>query len=153
MDDKTRKNNIIAFWLAMISSFLLFISGTTGVSSWLKIEDVVLKYVNFEFIYVIFFLLLIVASFGGIAVFIAGIFILKEKAFLGDLFILLGTGAGLMGFLFNLIISVSTSNFSIYTYLTYSTAGLLFAFTAQYFSNKKKIIMWFNKLKKLFKRK
>jgi cation transport ATPase len=145
MDRKTRKNNVIAFWLAVISSLFLFISGTTGAADWVKIEDAVLKYANFGFISNLFILVLIVASFGGIAVLIGGISILKGKVFWGDLLISLGSGAAIIGFFFNLFILIITSNFSMYSYLSFSSLGVIFAVSAQIFSNTKKNIKWYRR--------
>jgi len=145
MKHKTRKNNIIAFWLAVISSIFLFISGTTGVADWIKIEDTALKYANFHFINILFILVMIIASFGGIAVLIGGILILKRKVFLGGLLISLGSGAGLMGFFFNILILIIAFNFSIYSYLSFSSLGVIFALSAQFFSDKKKKKKWWYK--------
>ena len=144
MHNKPRKNNLIAFWLAVISSIFLFISGATGVADWIKIEDIVLKYANFHFINILFILLLIVASFGGIVVLIGGILILKGKVFLGNLLISLGSGTGLIGFFLNLFIVLVAFNFSIYSYLSFSALGVILALSAQIFSgNNKK--WWYKK--------
>lgn len=130
----TRKNNVIAFWLAVTSALFLFISGTTGVASWTKIEDVVSNYAFFHYINILFILVLVVASFGGFAVLIGGISILKGKVFLGNLLISLGSGAGLLSFFFNLFISITAFNFSIYSYLSFSSLGVIFAIAAKLFS-------------------
>jgi len=140
---KIRKRNVIAFWLAVISSLFLFLSGTTGVSDWIKIEDTVLKYANFTFINTLFILVMIVASFGCIAILIGGILILKEKVFLGDLLISLGSGAGLISFFFNLFILIITFNFSIYSYLSFSSLGVIFALSARIFSGNNKKRWWY----------
>ena len=138
MARKIRKNILTAFWLSMISSFFLFISGTTGVAGWMQIEDIVLRYLSFEWIDTIFIFLLLIASFGGFAVFFGGILLLKNKILLGNLLIALGSGAGLIGFVLNLAISILTLNLSIYSYLSFSSLGVLFAISAQFFSKKKK---------------
>ena len=145
MHNKLRKNNVIAFWLAIVSSIFLFISGTTGVTNWIKIEDVVLKYANFHFINILFSLLLIIASFGGIIIIIGGILILKGKVFLGDLMILLGSGTGLIGFFLNLFIAIVAFNFSIYSYLSFSALGVIFALSAQIVSGNNKKKWWYKK--------
>lgn len=149
MGKKTKKNNLIAFWLAMASSLFLFISGTTGVASWVGIEKIILKYVNFQWINILFISLLIISSFGGIAVFIGGILVLKKKLFLGNLLISLGSGAGLISFIFNLLILIINFNFSIYYYLSFSSLGVILALSAQIFSgNKNKKRKWYRKLLK-----
>lgn len=90
-----QKRNKFAFWSAMLSAFFLFISGATGVSGLLKIEELILKFFNFNIIKLLFVLLLIFASLGAISVFIGGFLILKKKIFWGDLLITLGSGAGI----------------------------------------------------------
>jgi hypothetical protein len=134
----SRKKNSIAFLLAVISAVFLFISGTTGVADWMKVENTVLKYAHLPFINTLFILVSIVASFGGLAVLTGGIFILKRKVILGNILIMLGSGAGLLGFLVNLFILLISFKFSIYSYLSFSSLGVLFAIFAQLVSNKKK---------------
>jgi hypothetical protein len=134
---KHRKNIWIAFWFAMFSSLFLFISGTTGVSSWLRIQEIVLRYFNFTFLKLLFILMIIVASFGGLSVLIGGILIFKKKIFWGKVLINLGAGVGIIGFLLNLFISVITLNFSLYSFLSFSSLGIVFAVFAQHYANKK----------------
>lgn len=144
----TGKKNMIAFCLAVISAIFLFISGTTGVASWISIEDTVSRYADIPYIDYLFGIVLIIASFGAVAVLIGGILILEEKAFLGSILILFGSGAGLISFLFNLYISIIASDFSLYTYLSFSSLGLLFAVAAQVVSTKIKKSWWYRKLKR-----
>jgi hypothetical protein len=145
------KRNIIAFCLAIISSFFLFLSGTTGVNHWMKIEEIITSYIAFQFINVIFIVILIVASLGGISVLIGGILLLKKKQLLGNLLITLGAGAGLIGFLFNILISILTLNFSISSYLSYSSIGIFFALFAKFLSTNIKKKWWYKGLRKLFR--
>jgi hypothetical protein len=147
-----KKNNIISFCLALVSSFFLFLSGTTGVITWIKIEEIIISYIDLSFINIIFILVLIIASFGGISVLIGGILLLRKKIFLGNLFISLGAGAGLIGFLFNVLISILTFDISISSYLSFSSIGVLFALLAQIFSVNIKKKWWFKKLKNIFKK-
>jgi hypothetical protein len=144
-------NNIIAFFLALISSFFLLISGTTGVSSWIEIEDLILKYANFFLINEIFIIIFIIASFGGLAVLLGGFLILRNKNVFGNLFITLGTGAGIITFSFSLFLSIISNDFSLFSYFSLSSLGIIFALSAQFFSNKEKIILWIQKIKKYIK--
>ncbi|MFT4303678.1 MAG: hypothetical protein ACMXYG_03870 [Candidatus Woesearchaeota archaeon] len=146
-------NNVIAFFLALVSSFFLFISGTTGVNTWRKIEEIVLRYVDFVFIDFLFVLVLIIASLGGLSVFIGGILIIRNKVLLGNVFVALGAGAGFISFFFNLFISMVSFNFSLYSYLSYSSLGVFFALATQFFSTGEhrieiyyKFKEWVNKL-------
>jgi len=148
MRRRTGKNNIIAFFLALISAVFLFISGTTGVASLMQIERIVSKYADIPYINILFGLVFIVASLGGIAVLIGGILILKDKAFLGSILIFLGSGAGLISFFFNLYISIKAHDLSLYSYLSFSSLGLIFAIAAQVVSTNIKKSWLYRKLKR-----
>ncbi len=124
-----KTSNLTAFFLAMASSVFLLISGTTGVTTILRIEEFVLRYADFPWISYIFVLLFIVASLGGIAVFVGGVFVLRQRPVLGYIFISLGSGAGVISFALNLIIA-GVSGLG-YSFLSFSTLGILLAFLAE----------------------
>ena len=134
MGEEKKKMYVLEFWIAIASSLFLFISGTTGVSSWMEIENVILKYINLESIKLLFVLLLIIASAGAISVMIGGILLLREKVFLGNLFISLGSGAGVLSIIFNIFILVNTPGLSIYSFLSFSSLGTILALLAQILS-------------------
>ncbi len=133
-----KKSNKRAFFMAMISSFFLFVSGTTGVAHWTDIREIILNYFNISWINLLLSGVLIVASFGALAVFSGGILILKRKVILGRILIYLGSGAGMISFIFNFFISFISSNLSIYSYLSFSSLGVIFALLAQFFAKDKK---------------
>lgn len=138
MGSKTRKYNLIAFWLAVISSVFLFLSGSTGVSGLIAIEETVFKYAYIPYLNILFILALVFASFGGITVLFGGYLVLKNKVTWGDLLIGLGSGAGVVGFLFNLFISFKTLNISIIPNLSFSSLGVICALLAQFISRNEK---------------
>ncbi len=138
MGKKTKDPNVIAFWLATASSLFLFLSGTTGVSGLTQIEEIAFKYANLPYMNILFVLAFIFASFGGITVLIGGILILKNKVTFGDLLIALGSGAGIISFLFTLFISSKAANVPIYSHLSFSSLGVIFALAAQFMSRTKK---------------
>jgi len=136
MDGKLKRNRV-AFCLAMVSSLFLFISGTNGLSNWVKIRNIVANYVNFPGMDDLFVPILIVASLGAFSVFAGGILALKKKRLSGRILILLGSGAGLIGFVFNLLVSIAIPNLSLSSYLSFSSLGVVFALLAQIFLRKK----------------
>jgi hypothetical protein len=138
MKKRIIKKNRIAFWLAMISSIFLFISGTTGANNWDEIKNIVLTYFDSPIINFLLLSILFIASLGAFAVFAGGILILKKKIFFGRILIYLGSGAGVISFIFNLFVSFASSNLSIYSYLSFSSLGVILALLAQIFSRNKK---------------
>lgn len=132
-----KKKNRKVFWLALISSIFLFISGTNGVAGLRSIGNVVLNYIDFQLLQPLFIILLIIASFGGLSVLVGGILALKNKELLSKIFIWLGSGAGILGFFFNLFISIITLNLPKYSSLSFSSLGIIFALAAQFVISRK----------------
>jgi hypothetical protein len=133
-----RNKNTLAFWLAMLSSILLFISGTTGAAHWTEIKNIILTYFNLQWINLLLVLAVTIASLGALAVFAGGMLILKKKVIWGRILIYLGSGAGIISFIFNFFVSFISANLSIYSYLSFSSLGVIFALLAQVFSRSKK---------------
>jgi len=73
------KKNNGAMFIAIIAGLLLLISGLSGVATWETIQDFVKTYVieNY-FIEIVFAILILIASLGGISVIIGGILIGKN---------------------------------------------------------------------------
>lgn len=150
MARKIKRNNKIAFWAAMFASFFLLISGSSGISNLIELENIVLKYLNLQVIKILFTSFLIIASFGALSVFAGGIFILKNKVSAGRLFIALGSGAGIIGLIFNLLISSSLYSPEYFS-LSFSSLGVIFAILSQIISRKNKKSKFFKFLKKVFR--
>lgn len=133
---KIKRNDKAAALLGIFSAILLFISGSTGVNTWLNTRDLILNYVSSVFIELIFIFILIIASLGSISVFLGSILILKKHPLVGKLLISIGSGAGLLGFLSNLYISFISNNINVYSYLSISSLGIILALIAQLFIEK-----------------
>ena len=135
---KKFKRNKIAFWLAMLSSLFLFISGTNGFATWVNIREIFFSIVGIlPWIKILFIPVLIVASLGAFSVLFGGYLALKKKFRLGRIFILIGSGAGLVSFFFNLFVSFYL-NLSLSFYLSFSSLGIICALLAQIFLIKKR---------------
>jgi len=133
-----KKRNKIAFWLALVSSIFLFISGTNGVATWSRIGNIVSELVSFPIVKFLFIPILIIASLGAFSVLAGSVLAWKKKRLLARILILIGSGAGLIGFLFNLFISLAKLDISVGSYLSFSSLGIIFALFAQGFLKKKK---------------
>jgi len=152
MKRKHKLNHVISFYCALISFIFMLISGTTGVRGWIQLGEIVLRYANFPLINLLFLLIIIIASFGGLTVLIGGYLILKKKVVLGDLLISIGMGAGFFGLLVSVLISFMTLEFSIAPLLSFSSLGLIFAMLARLFSVSMKKRFWYKFLIKIFKK-
>lgn len=139
-----KNRNWKAFWLTIIASIFLFISGRTGTSEIIQIEKIIFRYFDYQILKIFFLVLFIIASFGAFSVLIGGFLVLKRKYLAGRIFIFLGSGAGILSFIFNLIISIMTKGINISSYLSYSSVGVVFAILAQYFSSEKNT--WYRRL-------
>jgi hypothetical protein len=141
-----KKDRVLAFWFAMISAVLLFASGTTGVKSWTAIQGLVTAYVESYTLNLLFVLILIIASLGGIVVCIGGYLVLRNRVFLGNLLILFGSGAGIVSLVINLIVSIFAFEFSFNTYTSLSSLGVLFALMARFVTKREKSTKFFKKI-------
>jgi len=135
------KRNKIAFWLAIVSAVFLFISGTTGVATWARIGSLVYDFFNSSFVRFLFIPILIIASLGAFSVLIGAVLARKRKVFAARMFILFGSGAGLIGFLFNLFLSAINLDISVGSYLSFSSLGIIFSLISQGFLKKKKSLL------------
>lgn len=137
-----------SFILAIISGIFLILSGTNGASFIEKISEFVLRYFNSQLLKIIFFLVTIIASFGGISVIIGGFLIYKKKIKSGRFVIAIGTGAGLISLLLNFLIIIITQGIQINWFLSFPTLGMIFSILARQIVKPK--IKFKKRLKKLF---
>ncbi|MDI6643131.1 MAG: hypothetical protein QMD95_03670 [Candidatus Hodarchaeaceae archaeon] len=92
--------NTLAMYLAIFAGVMLLGAGVTGAATWQTIRNFVLALLGDHWALVLLFqALLVIASLGGIAVIFGGALIGLGRTSVGKLFILLGTGVGLLGLL------------------------------------------------------
>ncbi|MDI6884371.1 MAG: hypothetical protein QMD00_04520 [Hadesarchaea archaeon] len=92
--------NTLAMYLAIFAGVMLLGAGVTGTATWQTIRNFVLALLGDHWALVLLFqALLVIASLGGIAVIFGGALIGLGRTSVGKLFILLGTGVGLLGLL------------------------------------------------------
>ena len=134
---KIKNKDKTAYWFTVVSSVFLLLSWTNGFASFSRIEKTILNLTGLSFLKDLFIPILVIASLGAFAVLFGAFLIKKKKRFSARMFILFGSGAGLIGFLFNLIVAFNVSDFSIYSYLSFSSLGIILAILAQVFLKKK----------------
>ena len=92
--------NTLAMYLAIAAGVLLLGAGVTGVATWEMIRNFVISFLGNHWALILLFQVLIfIASLGGLAVICGGVLIGAGRSSIGKLFILLGTGVGLIGLL------------------------------------------------------
>lgn len=132
-----RKNNKTAKWLAIIAGILLLLSGITGVGFVETVGNFVVKYItDNHFIIFSFTILLFIASFGGLSVILGGILIGRNKTFLGVLFIKIGSGAGIFGFILNMLLTLYTKNLTLSSFFSIGSLGIILAVIAPFYAKK-----------------
>ena len=91
--------------LAIVAGIFLLVEGLTGAAAWQAVKD----YVTATFpgnasMELVFGILILLASIGGILVIIGGGLFMKEKVGGGKALILLGVGMGLIGLIITLLV-------------------------------------------------
>ena len=100
-----------AMSIALVAGVLLIISGINGIATWETIKEFVTNNViDNSVVQLVFATLIFIASLGGIAVLIGGVFIGKNLVRKGKLLIALGAGLGLVGLLVTLGIAYTEDN-------------------------------------------
>lgn len=90
--------NKVAMCLAIVAGVLLLGAGVTGAATWQTIRNFVVTFIGDHWALILLFQALIfIASLGGVAVICGGILVGAGRTFVGKLFIMLGTGTGLLG--------------------------------------------------------
>lgn len=92
-----------AAFLALLSGALLMAGHFSGAPYWRDLLLAVARFVEVgPLLRALFFTILAVASFGGAVVILGGLLILEGRLLTAKLLILLGTGFGLLSFVFGL---------------------------------------------------
>ncbi len=104
---KTR--NRISGALAIFGGLLIFLGGGTGMAGFLiEVKNIVENLMGGpnETVETIFWILIFIATLGGISVIIGGISIYKNVVVAGKILIMLGTGVGIIGLILALIMAI-----------------------------------------------
>lgn len=131
MGSTKAKKRKIASILAYVSGIFLLLSGVSGFSTWAKIGSIVLDVVDFFWLRILFLILLIVAWLGGISVIIGGYLFSKKKILTGRILVTVGSGAGVLSFVFNLIVAIWTGEIVLAWFFSSATIGVILSIIAQ----------------------
>lgn len=125
-------NNKLAMNLAIIAGILLFLSGISGYATWNTIRHFVLQNIaDNTLVQIVFAILVFIASLGGIAVILGGIFIGKNNITTGKLFIMLGAGVGIIGLLVSLIITFMEGSLTLGSFFSIGIIGIILSIIAR----------------------
>jgi hypothetical protein len=123
--------NKTAMMVAIVGGILLLISGTSGAAAWESVKNFVVDNVtDNESVQIVFAILIMIASFGGIVVILGGILIGKDKVLAGKILIALGAGLGLIGLIIALIIATAEKDLTIGGLLSIGGVGVILSVIA-----------------------
>ena len=126
-----------AMGIAIVAGILLIIGGISGLATWETIKDFVTTHImDNSIMQIVFTILIFIASLGGIAVIAGGILIGKNKVGLGKFIIALGAGLGLIGLIFSFIVTFMEGNFTIGSFTSIGTIGLILSIVARMIAKK-----------------
>ena len=140
MEKKSITRNKTSMVLAFVSGIFLLIDGVTGFATWDTIRSFVSTQLNLadnEIVQLILAILIFIAALGGIAVIAGGLLIGNDKVKSGKFIILLGTGLGIIGFTFSIIVGIFEGNITYNSFLTFGAIGIILSIAARMIAVKK----------------
>jgi hypothetical protein len=130
-----KKSNKTAKRLAILSGFLLLISGISGAGFVKEIELFIANFFGTNYIMaLIFTILLIIASFGGVSVIAGGLMLGRNKMILGRIFIQIGSGAGILTLIAQLSLVLFSDNIGITSLISIGGMGVILAVIAPFYA-------------------
>lgn len=134
-------NNSLAKKLAIIAGILLLLSGGSGVTALLTLEKIgdalAPSIFDSKLFVLIFSILLILASLGGISVITGGVLIGRKKVLLGKILIQIGSGAGVIGLVLMIFFAIRNNSFLNGGFVSVGSLGLILAALAVIIAKKK----------------
>lgn len=126
------KTNTKAMAIAIVAGALLLVAGLSSMAAWEEIKAFIIKNIGDNAaIEIVFLILIIIASLGGIAVIVGGLLIFKGNVGAGKLLIALGVGLGLIGFIISLVIGIMEGSLTIGGFLSISLVGIILSVVAR----------------------
>ncbi len=118
--------------LAIVAGILLIAGQFTGAARWASLRDTFAGLVEITPpVEMLFFVIIGIASLGGVAAIVAGILLLRGQSALPRLLILLGVGFGTLGFLFYVVPQALEGEFPLIGESVTVTAGIVLALVAR----------------------
>ena len=126
-----KSKNMLAMVIAIIAGILLLIAGISGFATWDTIKNFVTEnIIDNVIVQIIFAILIFIASLGGISVIVGGLLIGKNSIGVGKFLIYLGTGLGLIGLIFSIIVAYMQGNFTIGSFFSVGVIGIILSIVA-----------------------
>ncbi len=118
--------------LAIVAGILLIAGQFTGAARWASLRDTFAGLVEITPpVEMLFFVIIGIASLGGVAAIVAGILLLRGQSALPRLLILLGVGFGTLGFLLYIVPQALGGRFPLIGESITVTAGIVLALVAR----------------------
>jgi len=115
---RASKDNETAGLIGIIGGVLMLIGGVTGAANWAKLGEIAIAVTGQEYLAIVFQILVLIGSLGGLIVIIGGLLI-HEKIMKGDqktrvttgiILITIGAGFGLIGLIIFLVVTFMDKN-------------------------------------------
>ncbi len=103
------KTNRRAGIIALIGGVLMLIAGVTGASTWAKIGDIAIDITGLESLGIVFQILVLIGSLGGIIVILGGL-VLQKAVTPAKIMITLGAGFGIIGLIIFVVVTMIGDN-------------------------------------------
>ena len=122
--------NRIAYYFAWLSGLMLIVAGVTGVSQLTSYEDFASGILGSQVVQYIFSVPLLIASFGGAAVIIGGMLILRNHVRTGRFVIFCGSGISIISLGLDVLRAYRADELAFTWFLSVGTLGACFAVLA-----------------------
>ena len=126
------ERNKIAMIIAIVAGTLLSVAGMSGIAEWEAIKTFVTAHIIDDIaVQIIFAILILIASLGGISVIIGGLLIGKNRVRTGKFTISLGAGMGLIGLIVSIVVAVMENSLIIGEFMSVGGIGLILSIVAR----------------------
>ena len=126
------ERNKIAMIIAIVAGTLLSVAGMSGIAEWEAIKTFVTAHIIDDIaVQIIFAILILIASLGGISVIIGGLLIGKNRVGTGKFTISLGAGMGLIGLMVSIVVAVIENSLIIGEFISVGGIGLILSIVAR----------------------
>jgi hypothetical protein len=104
------ETNKTAGMLAIIGGVFMLIAGVTGATAWQHLGDLAIEITGVDALGIVFQILVVMGSLGGLLVILGGLLLRAEKVGGGKALITIGAGMGIIGLLIFLIVTLLGDN-------------------------------------------
>ncbi len=103
------KTNRRAGMIALVGGILMLIAGVTGASTWARLGDIAIDITGVKSLAIVFQILVMIGSLGGIVVILGGL-VLQKAVASGKIMITIGAGFGIIGLIVFLVVTLISDN-------------------------------------------